>query len=57
MAVKYGDGGNGEKMPLKRGTSKKVISHNIRVLRNEGKSQKVAVGIALRYAGKRPKKK
>jgi len=44
-------------MPLQRGSSKKVISRNIRTLRKEGKSQKQAIAIALRYAGRRAKKK
>ena len=45
-------------MPLRRGRSKKTISHNIRAERAAGKPQKQAVAIALRKAGKaRPKRK
>ena len=43
-------------MPLKRGSSKKTISENIRTEMNAGRPQKQAVAIAMRVAGKpRPK--
>ena len=43
-------------MPLKKGKSKKAISDNIRTEMHHGKSQKQAVAIAMRTAGK-PKPK
>lgn len=43
-------------MPLLKGMSKRVISHNIRVERMAGKPIKQAVVIALRKAGKARKK-
>jgi len=40
-------------MPLRKGRSKATISHNIRVERRAGKSQKQAVAIALAKSRKR----
>jgi len=39
-------------MPLKKGTSRKVVRRNIRTLLTEGFPQKKAVAIALRKAKK-----
>lgn len=45
-------------MPLKRGSSQKVISENIRTEMHHGKPQKQAIAIAMRMAGEsRDKKK
>lgn len=39
-------------MPLRRGKSNAVVSHNIRLLRHEGYPQKQSVAIALKKAGR-----
>lgn len=45
-------------MPLKKGSSKKAVSTNIRTLMREGRPQKQAIAIALDKAGKsKPAKK
>ena len=43
-------------MPLKKGSSKKVVSQNIKTEMAHGKPQKQAVAIALNQAGKSRKK-
>jgi hypothetical protein len=43
-------------MPLKKGSSKKVVGKNIRKEMHDGKPQKQAIAIAMKAAGKSKKK-
>jgi len=43
-------------MPLKKGSSKKVISENIRTEMHEGKPRAQSIAIAMSKAGKSRKK-
>ncbi len=44
-------------MPLKKGSSKKVISANISELRHSGRPEKQSIAIAMSEAGKSKQKK
>jgi hypothetical protein len=44
----------GGRMPLKKGSSKKVVSSNIKELVDSGKPQKQAVAIAIDKAKRKP---
>lgn len=44
-------------MPLKKGSSNKTVSDNIRKLMGEGYPQKQAIAISMREAGRARRKK
>ena len=44
-------------MPLKKGSSKKIVSENIAELRKSGRPEKQSVAIAMSEAGKSKRKK
>lgn len=44
-------------MPLHKGTSRKVIGENIKMLEDEGREKKQAIAIALHEAGVKRKSK
>lgn len=44
-------------MPLKHGSSKKVVSENIRELMHSGRPQRQAVAIAMKKSGKSDRRK